>query len=40
MRETAKLIAINVVILGFLVTVANLLAIAGINFYRASKPKQ
>jgi hypothetical protein len=40
MRETAKLIAINVVILGFLVTVANLLAIAGINFYNASKPKQ
>jgi hypothetical protein len=40
MKETFKLIAVNVVVLGFLVTLANLLAIAGINFYDRSKPKQ
>jgi lysophospholipase L1-like esterase len=40
MKETFKLIAVNVVVLGFLVTLANLLAIAGIRQYNDSKPKQ
>jgi lysophospholipase L1-like esterase len=40
MKETIKLLAVNLVLLGFLVTLANLLSIAGIEFFNGSKPKQ
>lgn len=40
MRQIAKLLAVNLLVLGFLVSLVNFLAISGIHFYEAIKPKQ
>jgi lysophospholipase L1-like esterase len=40
MKSMLKLIAVNVVVVGFLISLANLLAISGIKLYDVGKPKQ